>query len=149
LELKTILPDSSEISLDANKPTALYTIYNLDKHWRETENLNRVLILEPSHFEAYPVSDKMINFVLGLARNIDGIKIYTGEFSSLVEEYPDMQFIYKEHPFSRHFTGLEDDRDWLNKELKVTGSFFKYWKQVRKNLKQEFENQSKYRLAKA
>lgn len=149
LELKTILPDSSEISLDANKPTALYTIYNLDKHWRETENLNRVLILEPSHFEAYPVSDKMINFVLGLARNIDGIKVYTGEFSSLVEECPDMQFIYKEHPFSKHFTGLEDDRDWLNKEAKVTGSFFKYWKQVRKNLKQEFENQSKYRLVKA
>ena len=34
--------------------------------------MNRVLLLEPSHFKQYPVSDKVIEFIINLSKNING-----------------------------------------------------------------------------
>ncbi len=131
-DLTTTLPGHLPLSIDAQKPTAIYNFYNLDPLWRKEEDLNRVLLLEPSHFKTHPVSENTILFIQNLAKNIPGLQFFTGEFSEFKRLYPPGNIFYKEHPLFA-YEGEEDSRDWLFPE--VTGwfpSFFSYWKQCAK-----------------
>jgi deoxyribodipyrimidine photo-lyase len=135
LDLKTNLPAAAKISIDASKPTLLYNSYNLDPNWKSDLEANRILLLEPSHFEEYPKSDSFINFILGLTKNIDGIQIFVGSFEELQILTGNSQVYFKEHPFSKHYKGIEEPRDWM---FTVTGdfrSFFAFWKKCKKELK--------------
>ncbi|MFN5985215.1 MAG: FAD-binding domain-containing protein [Fluviicola sp.] len=135
LELKTELPVYKELIFDHKKSTAIYTIYNLDPNWRKEEDCNRVLILEPSHFEQFPVSSKTIDFIIQLNENLIGAQIFVGEFSDLQKITLSSNLYFKEHPLFIHFTGIKDERDWISTEL--TGDypgFFNYWKKLEKEL---------------
>ena len=132
---ETILPPTAAPILDTTKPTLFYNGYNLDPLWRASENVNRVLLLEPSHFKKYPVSKKVIDFIIGLSNNIEGIVIYTGEVDALTKQYENCDltisnaFISKEHPAFEYYPGTKDSRDWMFP--KVEGyypSFFSFWK---------------------
>lgn len=138
LQLKTFLPETALPKIDANRPTIIYNSYNLDPTWRKDDLANRVLLLEPTHFSKYPVSEKVINFIIGLSKNIPGIQIFTGEVSDLLSLYQNSNllsseiFISKEHPAFGHYPGIKDSYEWMFPE--VTGaypSFFKYWKLCR------------------
>ena len=133
-ELKTPLPEKNDIHIDPSKKTLIYNYYNLDPHWHEEEDVNRVLLLEPSVFEAYPISQKSLNFALKLAEeNISNIQVYVGEFEELKKEYHLKDFLYKEHPLNQ-YSGTEEPRDWM---FSVTGyfrSFFAFWKKCQKEL---------------
>jgi deoxyribodipyrimidine photo-lyase len=77
LTLTTPLPTKQGISLDPLKPLCIYTNYWLHPDWMSDILANRVLVLSPSHFRDFPVSDKVINFILELAtENIPSIQIY-------------------------------------------------------------------------
>lgn len=115
LELTTSLPSATPVNIDVSKKVLLYTNYNLDPNWRREEDVNRILILSPSHFKKYSVSDNAINFYLALAKNIEGIQVFCGELEDL-PEYANMQFVSKEHP-SYNFPGAIDEREWLHKNL--------------------------------
>ncbi len=142
--LKTELPAKTAIEVDQSLPTLLYNFYNLDPFWEKETAANRILLLEPSHFEKYPVSPKTIEFVLELAENIAGIKIYAGEFDELVSEYELSGIIFKEHPTNQHYKGTEQSRDWMFPELRnYHPSFFGYWKKCEKVLKTKFIEQRK------
>ncbi len=67
------------------------------------KNSGRIL-LEPSHIETYPISNKVVDFILSLAQNIPGIQVFTGSFDHLVNDYGLQQVHYKEHPLNRHYT---------------------------------------------
>ncbi len=93
--------------------------------------MNRVLLLEPSHFEKYPVSEKVMAFIIDVSKNIDGIVLYTGEISDILSLYKNSSLmdkdciISKEHPAFTYYPGIKDSRDWMFPE--VTGyynSFF-------------------------
>ena len=133
-ELKTPLPEKNDIHIDPSKKTLIYNYYNLDPHWHEEEDVNRVLLLEPSVFEAYPISQKSLNLALKLAEeNISNIQVYVGEFEELKKEYHLKDFLYKEHPLNQ-YSGTEEPRDWM---FSVTGyfrSFFAFWKKCQKEL---------------
>ena len=134
-ELKTPLPESDELSIDIKKPTLIYNFYNLDPTWHQNKDVNRVLLLEPSVFEKYPVSQNSIDFMMGLAENIEGIQVFVGEYDTLLEEYTINDVTYKEHPLN-NYSGLEEPRDWM---FGVTGyyrSFFAFWKKCKKELKE-------------
>jgi len=136
LKLETVLLENSVLNIDNRKPTCIYNSYNLDPFWRKEENVNRILLLEPSHFNKYPVSQKVLDFIIALSKNIEGIVLYVGEFNDLLNEYtePEKSFIFKEHPLSTHYKGICDERDWISKNS--TGnftSFFSFWKKVEKN----------------
>ena len=133
LELTTPLPQAEESILSANKEVALYTYYNLDPLWRQDQSMDRILILEPSHFEKYPVNQKCIDFMLDLSKNIEYIQIFVGEFKELQTILPTCQFFYKEHPSNQHFKGIQDERDWMFPTKGYFPSFFKFWN---KSLKQ-------------
>ncbi|MBI3218691.1 MAG: deoxyribodipyrimidine photolyase [Bacteroidetes bacterium] len=137
----TTLPVRQEIQIDSQKPTLLYNSYNLDPIWRKDEDMNRVLLLEPSHFERFPVSEKVMNFILALSKNISSIQVYVGEVEELVQlcassSAAKPNFISKEHPAFTHYPGLKDERDWIYPS--VTGyhsSFFAFWKKCSKAIK--------------
>jgi deoxyribodipyrimidine photo-lyase len=135
IDLKTNLPQTEVPILDTSKPTLLYNSYNLDPLWRATENVNRVLVLEPSHFNKYPVSEKVMDFIIALSKNIDGIIIYAGEVDVLTKQYENGSltisnaFISKEHPAFEYYPGLNDSRDWMFSSTEgYYPSFFSFWK---------------------
>lgn len=133
-KLKTPLLALSKPRIDSTKATLLYNSYNLDPLWREKEDVNRVLLLEPSHFQKFPVSKRVLEFVLALAKNIQGLQVMVGEVSDVEALYENSveakkMFISKEHPAFAHYPGMKDERDWLYTH--VTGyhsSFFSFWK---------------------
>lgn len=133
--LKTKLPTKTLLSVDAKAPTLIYNFYNLDPAWHEASDFNRVLLLEPSHFEQYPVSNQTIDFVLALAKNIPKIQMYVGEFDELIKEYNLGDIKFKEHPQSNHYKGDEESRNWIFNVKGYYGSFFSYWKKCKKELK--------------
>lgn len=132
--LKTPLPDSNSLQLNRERDIAIYTYYNLDPDWRQSEDLERILLLEPSVFEQYPVSQKCIDFALGLAQNIKGLSVAVMEFDALTERAGDRKIYFKEHPLNRHFRGIEDERDWMTSVKGDFRSFFAYWKKAKKEL---------------
>ncbi|MFC3559257.1 FAD-binding domain-containing protein [Pedobacter jamesrossensis] len=141
IELITKLPNTSLPIIDTSRPTIIYNSYNLDPMWRKDQNANRVLLLEPSHFDRFPVSEKVIGFIQDLSRNIPSIQIYAGEIAELQALYSQsglatgQAFISKDHPAFNHYPGTRDSYERIFPE--VTGeypSFFSYWKRCRKYL---------------
>ena len=135
IDLKTNLPQTEVPKLDTSKPTLLYNSYNLDPLWRASENVNRVLLLEPSHFHKYPVSEKVIDFIIALSKNMDGIIIYAGEVDALIKQYENADliisntFISKKHPAFEYYPGIKDSREWMFPSTEgYYLSFFSFWK---------------------
>jgi len=139
LELKTPLPKNKTVVIDETLPTCIYNLYNLDPLWKKDTLANRILLLEPSHFEKYPVSQKTLDFVIKISEeNIENIMVYVGEFNDLVKQYKkdtENDFFYKEHPLSNHYKGIEEDRDWMFDVQGYYPSFFAYWKKCKKQLR--------------
>lgn len=132
-ELKTPLPETENPELDPQLPTLIYNFYNLDPLWRKDLKANRILLLEPSVFEKYPVSQKSIDFCIALAEeNLPGVQVMTGEFSAL-KAMVEGEIIFKEHPLNR-YTGTEDSRDWMTTVKGDFPSFFAFWKRGQKQL---------------
>jgi deoxyribodipyrimidine photo-lyase len=136
LALDTPLPKATPLTFDGDKPTLIYNMYNLDPLWRNGADANRLLLLEPSHFDTLPVSEKTIGFILQLSKNIKGIQLYVGEFADLQKQYPGTAFIFKEHPLFAYYNGKADGRDWMFPEVQgYYPSFFSFWKKCEQYLK--------------
>jgi deoxyribodipyrimidine photo-lyase len=92
---------------------------------------NRILLLEPDFFSDYPVSNRCIDFMLALGKNIPELQVYVGSFDTFCAQYDVNTFYYKEHPLNTHYRGIKDSRDWMIES--VCGyypSFFSYWKKI-------------------
>jgi deoxyribodipyrimidine photo-lyase len=135
LSLRTELPKADTINIDPSKPVLIYNSYNLDPNWRKEEDANRILLLEPSHFASYPVSEKVLEFILDLSKNIEAVQLFVGEFNELLQLTGDAPIFSKEHPAFEHYTGTKDTREWMFPQ--VTGyfnSFFSFWKKCERYL---------------
>lgn len=135
--LTTLLPESQEPISIPNAPLFVYNSYQIDPKWYIHEKGNRVLLLEPDHFEKYPVSDRVLQFIISLARvQIPGIRIFCGSFDDLVNRPGFTSIHYKEHPLSNHYRGLKEERNWMFPEIKgYYPSFFSYWKKCERFLR--------------
>ena len=130
-QLKTELPKTSFPDLQNGETCFIYNFYNLDPQWRKEEEGIRVLLLEPSVFAKYPVSEKSIQFCIDLAKeNIPNIQIFVGEFEDL-QRIAGVKFIFKEHPLN-NYEGIQDERDWISNVKGEYPSFFAFWKKVKK-----------------
>ncbi len=142
LVLKTPLPKQQIIAIDETLPTYIYNFYNLDPLWKKDISANRILLLEPSHFEQYPVSQKTIDFIIAFSEeNIANIQIYTGEFNDLITTYnfrtasgTGRNIYYKEHPLNNHYEGIQEPREWMFNVQGYYPSFFAFWKKCKKQL---------------
>ncbi len=135
LKFKIELPENSAIDFNPALPTFLYNYYNLDPLWHKGEAGNRILLIEPEFFNAYPVSKNCINFMLALSKNLPGIQIFTGSFEAFYNKFSPVKIYYKEHPFNESYIGMKEERDWIAEEVSVYyPSFFSYWKKIEKIL---------------
>jgi deoxyribodipyrimidine photo-lyase len=145
-DTKTVLP---------NQPFCIYNSFNLDPLWHADESMNRILLLESNHFEHFPVTEKVLQFIVDLATtNIPGIQIFIGNFedlSQLIQTRPIGEnntnksiasqeskavIYFKEHPTTLHYKGIQEARDWLFPEVNgYYPSFFGYWKKCERYLK--------------
>ena len=132
----TVLPATAKPLIQNGLDVLVYNSYNLDPLWHSDKIVNRILLLEPDHFTQYPVSEKVVNFILALANNIPGIQVYTGSFSELQNLAGNNSIYYKTHPAFSHYAGIAENYEYLFPE--VVGyfpSFFSYWKKAEKYLK--------------
>jgi deoxyribodipyrimidine photo-lyase len=122
--------------LSSNQPYCIYNSFNLDPIWHADEAVHRILLLEPNHFEKFPVTEKVLQFVIDLATtNIPGIQIFIGNFEDL-SQHIQTSIYFKEHPTTTHYQGIEEARDWLFPEVNgYFPSFFGYWKKCERYLK--------------
>lgn len=133
-QLETPLPASKAPVLIQDQDILIYNYYNIDPQWHKEEQANRILLLEPSFFKEYPVSEKCINFVLNLSEEIHGIQVFVGEFDELKQLATNQALIFKEHPTSRHYIGKEEPRDWICSVEGYFKSFFAFWKKCKKEI---------------
>jgi deoxyribodipyrimidine photo-lyase len=143
LSLLTSMPRLERpLSLNSKLPLLIYNSYNLDPTWRKNEKANRVLLIEPSHFKKFPVSRQVLQFVIELAENIEGIQIFVGEINEIpgLHQFPGIYS--KEHPAFIHYPGKKDERDWLFPGVKTYHrSFFQFWKACIAQMRRDKEHQ--------
>lgn len=134
--LETKLPAGDEVDVRQETEILLYHPWHLDPTWREDSTGVRVLVLEPSHFEKYPVSEQVINFIITLAKeNIPAIKLFVGEVAELDINDVFQKAYTKEHPAIQHFPAEFDEREWLFPQVQgYYKSFFAFWKECQKYL---------------
>ena len=141
LNLKTVLPQQSTITIQSDLPSFLYNYYNLDPLWHHDEPGNRILLLEPAFFSKYPISKLCMDFMLAISKNIPNLQIYIGSFESLMESHKLTRVYYKEHPLNSGYKGNEEARDWIIAEISgYYPSFFAYWKNIEKKLKTTYHD---------
>ncbi len=136
---QTQLPQSTMQSIIPGAPLLIYNYYNLDPIWRNEIKGNRVLLLEPDIFDAYPISENCMQFMLYHAKNIDNMQIFVGSFQQLLASCQPSTTYFKEHPFNAHYKGIQDARDWIAPDVNAYfPSFFAYWKKVEKSIKANY-----------
>ncbi len=138
-----------------NQPFCIYNSFNLDPLWHANASVNRILLLEPNHLNQFPITEKVLQFVIDLAKtNIPGIQIFIGNFEDLnqvlqtnsistnasVEDTQSEKskpiIYFKEHPTTKHYQGIQEERDWLFPQVNgYYPSFFGYWKKCERLLK--------------
>lgn len=128
-QLHTVLPEKKYPGLNPDLPLYLYNSYHLDPLWRKGESANRVLLLEPSHFARFPVSEKVLDFILSLAKNIEGLQVFSGDIGDLPGIQAFKSIVSLEHPLSVHYPGTKDPYPWMFPRAdKVHSGFFPFWK---------------------
>ncbi len=120
----------------ANKAFCIYNSFNLDPLWHANEEVHRILLIEPNHFEQFPVTEKVLQFVIDLAiTNIPCIQIFIGNYEDL-SQHIQTSIYFKEHPTTQHYQGIREERDWLFPQVdNYFPSFFGYWKKCERYLK--------------
>ncbi len=132
---QTMLPKKIAPILKEGLPVIIYNSYNLDPLWHSGEPANRILLLEPTHFKAHPVSAKVLQFITDLSKNIADIQIFSGNFEELQILSQNRKIIFKAHPTTIHYTGLaENYNDMFPQVTGYFSSFSSYWKKCAKYL---------------
>ncbi len=133
----TTLPPVTDPMLNDN-PVLVYNSYNLDPAWHTGEAFNRILLLEPAHFEKHPVSEKVLDFILTLSKNIEGIQIFTANFKALQSLAGSRKIIFKGHPTCMHYEGFIENYEMLFPDVEgYYPSFSAYWKKCSKYIFEE------------
>ena len=66
---------------------------------------------------------KVMDFIVLISNEINNIQIAVMEFSDLYKIINNKEEIYyKEHPFSNHFMGIKEQRDWMFPEIESKSS---------------------------
>ena len=128
----TNYPNSDEINWNS-KVVFLYSPWTLDPEWCNDEEGERVLIFEPCLFDRFPVSEKVIEFIVTVAKTqVPDIKLHIGNIRD-VHFGESTTVKSKLYPSTKHWPGHRDIPEKLFPN--VAGyypSFFKYWKECTK-----------------
>ncbi len=76
-----------------------------------------------------------MQFIIGLAANIPGIQIFTGEWEELKQLAGNNTIIFKKHPAFMHYAGRQESYDELFPAInRYFPSFSGYWKHCEKHI---------------
>lgn len=132
--LPCALPESDPVVVPRGADVLLYHPWSLHPAWRADEAAVRVLVLEPSHFDRHPIAPRRVAFLMALARNIDGLRVFVGSADALPGLTDAARVRRVAHPATRHWPGAADEPAWLfdawPKERLLPGSFMGFWKKV-------------------
>jgi deoxyribodipyrimidine photo-lyase len=135
IELKTILPPKIQPTINPSVPTLLYSPFSLNPDWRAKQEANRILVLDPLMFEKYPVSDRVLRWIMDLAGSIQDMQVFAGKPRELTVKTGG-EIYYIRHPLNLNFPGKAESLPELFPfPTDASGSFFRYWKSVEKGLK--------------
>ncbi|MEN9994381.1 MAG: hypothetical protein RL762_1038 [Bacteroidota bacterium] len=125
--------------IDTTLPTHLYTPYHLDPNWRNTATANNILFWDLQHWDNYPFSEAVFNWINDLAKvQIPNIQLVVGTWAELQSRLNLQNTFTKEHPLTAAYGVNVDQRAWLwPLSEEKPGSFFNYWKKVQKQLRCE------------
>ena len=143
-QLQTQLPKSEcDLSHSIDGTVFIYNSFNLDQEWHKDKPGTRILLLEPSHFEKHPVSEKVMRFIQDQSLMIPDIRICVAEFHDVQQAWSNANFIFKKHPTTAHYRGIEETP--LSLFPSVQGyfpSFSAYWKRAEKEMFKMDKNKS-------
>ena len=130
----TTLPGSDLIDCSQHQSIFVYHPWHLAPSWRTEEEGLRILLLKPSVFEKFPVSPRVLDFIITSAQKyIPQIQIFVGEEQELIDLFPHEFIRTVEHPTIT--TVPTDEREWLFPQVNgYYKSFFAFWKECEKYL---------------
>jgi deoxyribodipyrimidine photo-lyase len=128
-----------------NKNIAIFHPWMLDSQLDfgtdfEGQEYQKILIIEPSHFQKLPISEKRVRFILDFASKIENLYIFVGEISEFKQffEYSSAVTIF--HPAISHWQNsfknlkIKQSLYIFSEVTKFYPSFFAYWKACNKVL---------------
>lgn len=143
LDQPIFIPELKEVDLDYNKSRlCLFSIWSLDPTWHCDEfGVEKVLLIEPSELRKLPMSEKRIEFILSLAKNIDNLKIVVQDFSEFKLEHFSKfdKVMAKNHPAIKHWSEVTlEAPDFLFEGINPPfRSYFDFWNKAKKMLTRE------------
>lgn len=129
-----VITKVEELILNQEDNMFVYHWYHLDPRWFQHDGGNRILVLESSFFNRFPVSPVAMKFALALALEIPNIQIFYGEFSDVKRAFPETTFITREHPLVNGWGVRTTPRLWMSTPSNAEGSFFNYWKKASREI---------------
>ena len=137
LKLPCQLPESTIEELPSDQqPIFLRSIWNLDPYWKKDDEGHHILLIEPKHFQKWPINSKRWQFILHWAKQIEGCEILVKDFDEL--NIGDQQMIYfREYPAIHHWHGECEQRPFFYDNAEgYYKSFFAFWKVAQNKLDQ-------------
>lgn len=114
-------------------PIVLYNSYQLSQDDWVNEPHHKVLFLEPSFFQKFPISPQVMDWILSQAALIEGLTCFVGEWDEWSQMTTGRKIFFVEHPLFAHYQGSQLSRSWMFPEVDgYYPSFFGFWKQVEK-----------------
>lgn len=132
--LELHLPATAVPCVRAERPTLVYTLYNLDPTWHSDGDFNRVFLIDTDLLQRYPMGPNVIDFSLRLAENIAGIQLFVGSFAELAARCGESMLHFRAHPTQLHYEGCEEPHTAMTDTSGYFRSFFKFWRQCRRRL---------------
>ena len=133
LQLQWDAPKSDTLVIYKDKPTLLYHSFWLNRAWRNDLDANHILVLEPKWFAKFPVSQKVTESIIKIAREIPTMQLYVGDIQELSSKL-NGEVYYTAHPSVVNWPGQADPMPLLfpNVPMQSFNSFTSYWKQCEK-----------------
>ncbi len=131
----TRLPPGDPVASVAGQRVMLYHPWHLSPTWRSTDSpQRRILVIEPSHFQRFPVSEAVMTFIVHQARALlPDIEVFVGDLNQLPGLTAAAAPVTRTYPAVHTWPVIHDPPERLFPA--VTGyypSFSKYWHQVNK-----------------
>ena len=136
-ELPVVLPEPEQVEIAPGERVLLYHPFSLDPLWHAGDaDWKKILVLEPTHFARFPRSERRMEFLLALARNIPGLSRWVGDASGIPGIERAGEIRTKSHPAFGHFPGVHEPiaRLFPGDTRSVPGGFMAWWRRVEKDL---------------
>jgi|688.fasta_scaffold55880_2 deoxyribodipyrimidine photo-lyase len=95
-EPKSILDSKKVLEIDPKQPIFLFHPYNLNPRIPTDKYCLKILIMDPEYFKSYPISNKRLDFIADLTKEIPQIQVFIGSPEELAR-FTDIQTTFNQN----------------------------------------------------